>query len=44
MRVEHRGAQIVPVTSTGGVNPAGEEEIPPVIGAGFIGQVVVTTS
>ena len=37
-------AQIVAVTSTGGINPAGKEEIPPVIGAGFIGQVVVTTS
>ena len=37
-------AQIVSVTSTGGINPAGKEKIPPVIGAGFIGQVVVTTS
>ena len=37
-------AQIIPISSGGSINPAGKQEIPPIIGAGFIGQVVVTTS
>ena len=34
-------AQIIPIHSGGSVNPEGEEDIPPIIAAGFIGQVTV---
>ena len=37
-------AQIVVINASGGINPAGEQEISPIISAGVIGQVTVTTS
>ena len=37
-------AQIVAINSSGGPNPVGLQAITPIIGSGFVGQVVVTTS
>jgi hypothetical protein len=37
-------AQIVATNSSGGPNPIGLQAITPIIGSGFVGQVVVTTS
>tara|TARA_R110001583_G_scaffold6776_4_gene34095 strand:+ start:204 stop:557 length:354 start_codon:yes stop_codon:yes gene_type:complete len=37
-------AQIIAANSSGGPNPIGLQAITPIIGSGFVGQVVVTTS
>ena len=37
-------AQIVVINSSGGPNPIGLQAITPIIGSGFVGQVVITTS
>ena len=37
-------AQIIPINSSGGPNPVGEQPITPITSVGRIGQVTVTTS